>query len=110
MLVSSPNNLVGATLGHALCGVESLKMTAGRREGLMEEAVFSASGRKAWRTDGRQQLAMQLVEPFPPPSQSFTEANSGCSRGKMSVAPARENARDRQRVRHVHISVIARLR
>jgi hypothetical protein len=31
----------------------------------MEEAVFSASGRKAWRADGRQHLAMQLVEVFP---------------------------------------------
>jgi hypothetical protein len=76
----------------------------------MEEAVFSASGRKAWRTDRRQRVATQLVEGFPLQSQSFTGSNSGCSRGKMSVAPARENARDRQRVRHVHISVIARLR
>ncbi len=57
----------------------------------MEEAVFSTSEPPVrGEADGRKRLARQLVEVFPRPRQSFTAANSGCSRARAWHARTRQ--------------------
>jgi hypothetical protein len=46
----------------------------------MEEAVFSASSRKAWHRDRKKCALRQLAVAFPQPAQSFAEANVDYSR------------------------------
>ena len=62
----------------------------------MEEAVFSAPGRKAWHRDRRQCPGAQLVVAFPQPTQSFAEADADYSRCRARGAEASGKGRNRR--------------